>query len=1360
MLVLPGPVALSHSRKEQLLHSFNQDFVLARLPTTVLEITAIYLHYIDPISSAAAKLSTENSPERRALDLLLDYETPPDLGNPSIKALVNSVSSHAIPPSTLLIYVIPRPGTMSPWSSKATDIARVCELGNSVKRIERGVLYSITTSNVHVLQDTIQNYADKLHDRMTEVFLLSTPQRNHLFEYHSPLPLVYIDLINHDGSTDPDRAHKKLQRANKDLGLALANDEIAYLVTAFASPNSLVRNPTDVELFMFAQVNSEHCRHKIFNAHWTIDGLPKDSSLFSMIRYTHKVSPKYTVSAYSDNAAVLEGAEAAMVWSPDPATKQWHLKSEKNYFLVKVETHNHPTAVSPFPGAATGSGGEIRDEGAVGKGSKPKAGLAGFNVSDLLIPEFRQPWELDVGRPSHIASALDIMLEAPIGSAAFNNEFGRPCITGYFRTLTISIPTDNSCQIRGYHKPIMIAGGVGSVRPQDAMKTGITPGAYLVVLGGPAMLIGLGGGAASSLSSGESSVELDFSSVQRGNPEMQRRAQMVIDACTSLGQHSPIESIHDVGAGGLSNALPELVHDAGLGAQIELRDIPSSESGLSPMQIWCCEAQERYVLGIAPEMLDRFTAIAVRERCPFAVVGHSTSNQQLILTDRDNGTTPIDLPMNVLFGKPPKLSRVSNTRTQKLPPFDHSLVSYDSAANVLSTAIERVLNLPSVASKSFLITIGDRTVTGQIARDQMVGPWQVPVADVGVTISSLGENVVTGEAMAMGEKPVVALISAASSARMAVAEALTNLIAADIVDLARVRLSANWMAAPDQPGEGADLYEAVQAIGLDLCPALGISIPVGKDSMSMSMKWKDGMMENQVTAPLSLAITAFAPVRNVHRTWTPQLQDLQNKTVLVLLDLAAGKQRLGGSALAQVYGYVGDDAPNIEDASVLRNSVAAINELHSHAEELVLAYHDRSDGGVFTTVVEMMFAGRLGVNMSLNNISETDTSHIQALFNEELGAVIQIKETDLGRVTDIFISNNLPKDALKVIGTVTTNQVLTIEQKGTTLYRATRADIQQMWSSTSYRIQSIRDNPNCARQEFENIVSDTDRGLYYNLTFDTSSIPTPLSTRPKVAILREQGVNGHAEMAFGFHLAGFSSVDVHMTDIINGDITLDSFVGIAACGGFSYGDVLGAGNGWAKSVLLHKDVREEFRRFFAERIDTFALGACNGCQFLTRIKEVIPGTECWPTFQQNLSEQFEARFSQVEVLAKHEGAKSIFLGEMEGSQLPVAVAHGEGRAVFEKPEDLHRLEKLGLVGVRFIDGHGLPAERYPANPNGSPRGIAGVITPNGRVLAIMPHPERVILKEACSWYPVIEAKEWGEFGPWLQIFKSARRWVG
>ena len=1358
MLVLPGPIALSEFRKERLLQNIKQKLALSKLPTTLLEITAIYVHYVHTTKSELQQeLSSRESPQRQALDLLLEYETPPDLRNAPMTAITESLTSEDAPSSSLFVYVIPRPGTTSPWSSKATDIAMVCGLGDTVERIERGIVYLISGSDIDLVRQAIDTYADELYDRMTETLLLSPPQQSQLFEHHAPLPLVSIDLISCGNLED---ARRKLQKANKDLGLALANDEITYLVNAFASPNSLIRNPTDVELFMFAQVNSEHCRHKIFNADWTINYTPQSSSLFNMIRNTHKVSPKYTVSAYSDNAAVLEGAEIASVWSPDPRTKIWTLSLEKNYFLAKVETHNHPTAVSPFPGAATGSGGEIRDEGAVGKGSKPKAGLAGFNVSDLLIPSLRRPWELDVGRPSHIASALDIMLQAPIGSAAFNNEFGRPCITGYFRTLTIQVPDGKGgTWVRGYHKPIMIAGGIGSVRPVHARKTGITEGAHLIVLGGPAMLIGLGGGAASSLASGESSVELDFSSVQRGNPEMQRRAQMVIDACTALGDRNPIQSIHDVGAGGLSNALPELVHDAGLGAKFELRDVPSAETGLSPMQIWCCEAQERYVLAIAPEMLCGFTAIAERERCPFAVVGHATAEQRLVLADRDNGTTPIDLPMDVLFGKPPKLSRVAERSERSLLPFDATLISYDSSPTILATAIDRVLSLPSVASKSFLITIGDRSVTGQVARDQMVGPWQVPVADVGVTYSSLGENIITGEAMAMGEKPVLALISPASSARMAVAEALTNLVAADITDLARVRLSANWMAAPDQPGEGADLYEAVQAIGLDLCPTLGISIPVGKDSMSMRMKWKEGKVEKEVVAPLSLVITAFAPVENVHRTWTPQLQNVQETTVLVLIDLASGKQRLGGSAVAQVFGEVGNEAPDVEDPVILKGYVAAMKELHV-GDDPVLAYHDVSDGGLIATVTEMMFAGRLGVNMVLDEISgKGDRDIVQSLFNEELGAVIQIKQSDLDRLKKIFASHNLPASTLKLIGEVTANQILTIERDGTTLYKATRADLQQTWSLTSYHIQSLRDNPDCARQEFENIVNNNDGGLWYKLTFDMSSIPPSFSSRPKVAILREQGVNGHAEMAFGFHLAGFSPVDIHMTDIINGNVTLDSFLGIAACGGFSYGDVLGAGNGWAKSVLLHKDVREQFRRFFAERNDTFALGICNGCQFLTRIKEVIPGTEFWPTFQRNLSEQFEARFSQVEIVT-NKTTKSIFLQGMKGSQLPIAVAHGEGRAVFKRPNDIEKLESSGLVGVRYIDDRGDPAQRYPANPNGSPRGIAGVTTLDGRVLALMPHPERLVLKEACSWYPSEEAKEWGEFGPWLQLFRSARQWVG
>lgn len=1360
MFVLPGPVALSQFRKERLIRNVNQRLHGSQLPTSVLEITAIHIHYVDPTTSLAdtSCLSSNDSTIGKSLDILLDYDTPPDTANPRVRELLDAICSSKLPEASLLLYVIPRPGTISPWSSKATDIAKVCGLDGIVERIERGIVYSIAASNVKLLRDNPHVYVSEFYDRMTEVFLLSQPNQNDLFERHPPAPLLSIDLIN-DGPFNQTEARMKLQKANKDLGLALANDEIEYLVKAFASPNSLLRNPTDVELFMFAQVNSEHCRHKIFNADWTIDNIPKTLSLFSMIRNTHKLSPKYTISAYSDNAAVLQGTDTAVQWAPQSSSRIWTAHLEQSYFLAKVETHNHPTAVSPFPGAATGSGGEIRDEGAVGKGSKSKAGLAGFSVSDLLIPGYHQPWELDVGRPSHIASALDIMLEAPIGSAAFNNEFGRPCITGYFRTLTIKLEdVDGKEQIRGYHKPIMIAGGLGKVRPQHALKTGISEGAHLVVLGGPAMLIGLGGGAASSLSSGESSVELDFSSVQRGNPEMQRRAQMVIDACAALGDETPIQSIHDVGAGGLSNALPELVHDAGLGAQFELRDIPSSEAGLSPMQIWCCEAQERYVLAISPQQLSVFKAIALRERCPFAVVGHATKEPQLVLTDRDSGTTPIDLPMEILFGKPPKMSRNANSQKHNLLVFDASLASYDSGPNILANAIERVFNLPSVGSKSFLITIGDRTVTGQVARDQMVGPWQVPVSDVGVTFSSLDENTLSGEAMAMGERPTVALISAASSARMAVAEALTNLVAADIVDLARVRMSANWMAAPDHPGEGAALYEAVQAIGLDLCPALSISIPVGKDSMSMRMKWKDGDSEKEVIAPVSLVITAFAPVSNIHRTWTPQLQNVQEKTVLVFIDLASGKRRLGGSALAQVFRQLGDEAPDVEAPDILKSFINAAKKLHAQ-DDLVLAYHDRSDGGLITTIAEMMFAGRLGVKLVLDELGgNTDKDIVSTLFSEELGSVIQVRERDLDMVKQIFEGVDFPIASLLVIGEITIPQKLVIKKDGIILYTATRAELQQKWSSTSYYMQSLRDNPDCARQEFEDILSETDRGLWYNLTFDPSPLPSILTTKPLVAILREQGVNGHAEMAYSFQLAGFTPIDVHMTDIINGDVTLDSFVGIAACGGFSYGDVLGAGNGWAKSVLLHKDVREEFRQFFSVRTDTFAIGACNGCQFLTRIKQLIPGAGCWPIFQRNLSEQFEARFSQVEVGITHD--KSIFLKDMEGSQLPIVIAHGEGRATFEHPEHLGELEESGLVGIRYIDAAGNPANRYPTNPNGSPNGIAGVISPNGRVLALMPHPERVILKEACSWYPVKEAESWGEFGPWLQLFRSARRWVG
>jgi phosphoribosylformylglycinamidine synthase len=1192
------------------------------------------------------------------------------------------------------------------------------------------------------------------------------PSFDTLFGTHPPLPVSQVDL--HSPTATP---RESLETANNVLGLALDQSEVEYLLNTFSKSGPCPRNPYDVELFMFAQVNSEHCRHKQFNASWTIDGEEKPHSLFGMIRNTHNSSPQYTISAYSDNAAVLQGNDAVF-WAPNPKTNQWEATREQVNFLTKVETHNHPTAVSPYPGAATGSGGEIRDEGAVGRGSKPKAGLAGFNVSDLLIPGHRQPWELDVGKPNHIASSLDIMIEAPIGSAGFNNEFGRPCTLGYFRTLTTRVSTDEGEEIRGYHKPIMLAGGLGTVRPVHAMKLNglIEPDAYLIVLGGPAMLIGLGGGAASSIASGEGSVDLDFASVQRGNPEQQRRAQMVIDACAALGEDSPIRSIHDVGAGGLSNALPELVHDAGLGATFELREVGSADNGMSPLQIWCCEAQERYVMAVAESGLKTFQEIAQRERCGFSVVGRAQGGkeeeQRLVLTDRDSKKNPkvIDLPMSALFGKPPRMHRNVQSRKLRLPSFDNSLKSYLSHTGedkLVGEAVDRVLHLPSVGSKGFLITIGDRTVTGLITRDQMVGPWQVPVSDVSVTATALLEGVTTGEAMAMGEKPTLALISPAASARMAVAESLMNLIASDIQDgIPRVRLSANWMAAGSHPGEGAALYEAVEAIGIDLCPKLGISIPVGKDSMSMKMKWNENGSVEEVIAPISLVITAFAAVGDIGKTWTPQLQRIKGSK-LVFVDLAQRNVAMGGSAVAQVFNQVGDVAPDVRNVDEFKAFFDACKQ--ARRATLVQAYHDRSDGGLFTTIVEMAFAGRVGVDVDLKDYAKSSNVEdvVPALFNEELGAVFQVKESDLAAFKTTFTSAGVSEYNIITVGDIkpiSSGQDISFTFSGTPIFSAPRGALQQAWASTSHSMQRLRDNPACADHEYASTISDSDPGLHYNLTFSPSApLAASLSpNKPRVAILREQGVNSHAEMAFAFHLAGFIPIDVHMTDIITRRVSLSNFIGLAACGGFSYGDVLGAGAGWAHSVLLHPDTRREFEAFF-NRKDTFALGVCNGCQFFSRLKNLIPGADDWPSFQRNESEQYEARMCMVKV-ASPESQPSVFLNKMSGSSLPIAVAHGEGRAVFESKQHQQSLEARGGVVVRYINNDGNETERYPANPNGSPRGVAGVQSRDGRVLAMMPHPERTVLGGTGSW---LDERMRGErVGAWVGLFKGVREWVG
>ncbi|KEY75140.1 hypothetical protein S7711_01591 [Stachybotrys chartarum IBT 7711] len=1282
-----------------------------------------------------------------------------ETGIERVKQLVEADSLREEPSSratdkTLVFFITPR-NTPSPWSSKATSIAQVCGVQAT---IERGRV--VTIEFEEPFTGDVSAFKDEIHDRMTESFAETRPEPANIFVEGERASLAVVDIFADSRGPLP-----ALQDYNKQMGLGLDQPNMEYLVAQY---KRLGRPPNDVELFMFAQVNSEHCRHHVFNASWTIDGTPKDDSLFGMIKHTHKSNPNFVISAYSDNAAVLSGDEGNF-WAPDYATGSWKLTKEIVQPLIKVETHNHPTAISPFPGAATGSGGEIRDEGAVGRGSAPKAALCGFWVSDMLIPGKKQPWELDIGRPGHYASSLDIMLEAPIGSARFNNEFGRPVLTGTFRTLLTNAVNPDSTDYRGYHKPIMIAGGIGSVRPQHALKDPalVLDGAHVIVLGGPAMLIGLGGGAASSNTGSEDTADLDFDSVQRGNPEMERRAQMVINTCVALGQESPIAFIHDVGAGGLSNALPELVKDAGFGGKFELRQVESADSSMSPLQIWCNEAQERYVLLVNRDGLNRFTSICRRERCGFSVVGNavardSDGNAKLVLTDREPTVQPpidpIDLPMDVLFPPGRRISKDVQTVKKNLRPFDaakslreqHGLTDLSA---MIKKATELVFSLPSVGSKMYLITIGDRTVGGLTARDQLVGPWQTPVADVAVTLTSFATDnkARRGEAMAMGEKPTLALISAAASARMAVAESLMNLGAADIKpgdahgDLKRVKLSANWMAAVNHPGEGAELYEAVEAIGKDLCPALGISIPVGKDSTSMKASWKDKETKEakSVTAPVSLVISAFSLVEDVRSTWTPQLRRVEDvgESVLLYVDLAKGHKAMGGSALAQTLGQVGNEAPD---------------------EDLVLAYHDISDGGLITAVAEMMFAGRCGAGLSLDDLARSEGEVLDALFNEELGAVFQVRLQDEKRFNKFFATCGPPHGLIRTIGYVRAadKESLLIKHRGKTLFDLDRVTLHQWWAGTSYEMQKLRDNPACAQSEYDALSDVRDPGLRYQLKFDPAdiSLPTVISwkgmlTRPRVAILREQGVNGHAEMAFAFRAAGFDAVDVHMSDILNG-FSLDGFRGLAACGGFSYGDVLGAGSGWAQSILMHSNARRTLESFF-KRTDTFTIGVCNGCQMLARLKELIPGAESWPTFVENSSAQFEARYSMVKI---EETKNSVFFSDMSGSALPIVVSHGEGRAHFSSPSGLRDINDAGLVPMRYTDNYGAVTDKYPYNPNGSPEGIAAVRSRDGRVVAMMPHPERTIMGTVGSWMP--SGLKDNQYGPWFRLFLNARKWVG
>ncbi len=1297
MLILPGSTALSASRLTKLLAQLRHD------EPDVRGLTAHYVHFVDTERTLSAA-------ERAQLEAVLDYG--------------NKAPEHD---AVEMRVVIPRPGTISPWASKATDIAHNCGL-TAIHRIERGVVYRIETQGGKPLTAGQRAAVDALlHDRMTEAVVDCLEDALVLFTTTEPRPMRTVDVLQ--------GGREALVQANRDWGLALSNDEIDYLLSNFLN---LQRNPSDVELMMFAQANSEHCRHKIFNADWVINGKEQAKSLFGMIRNTYHHAPQGILSAYKDNASVIEGARGGRFF-PD-ADGVYRAHEEGVHILMKVETHNHPTAISPFPGAATGAGGEIRDEGATGRGSKPKAGLTGFSVSNLRIPGAEQPWEKDYGKPERIVSALQIMIEGPLGAAAFNNEFGRPNICGYFRTYEQEAPAATGSRLRGYHKPIMIAGGLGNIRAEHVQKRTIAEDDLLIVLGGPAMLIGLGGGAASSVASGASAFDLDFASVQRGNPEMERRCQEVIDRCWAMGDNNPIVSIHDVGAGGISNAFPELVNDAGRGARFELRAVPNDEPGMSPMEIWSNEAQERYVLAIAPERLEEFQALCERERAPFAVVGVATKEQHLTVGDAHFDNTPVDLPMDVLLGKPPKMLRDVQHQHVQRPALDFAGVS-------LKEAVYRVLRLPAVADKKFLITIGDRSITGMVARDPLVGPWQVAVADVGVTTLTLDSY--RGEAMAMGERSPLALIDAPASGRMAVAEAITNIAAAPIAQLGDIRLSANWMAAAGLPGEDALLFDTVKAVGEELCPRLGIAIPVGKDSLSMKTVWQQGGQAREMSAPLSLIISAFAPVTDVRHVLTPQLCTDAGDTDLILIDLGKGRQRLGGSALAQVYNQVGREAPDLDDADALKAFFAVIQALN--ADRLLLAYHDRSDGGLLATLAEMAFAAHCGLDVSLNLLGE---DALAALFAEELGAVIQVRHCDTDSVLMALREAGLGNYS-HVIGTLRDDDRLVFTQHGKVLLDERRVDLQRAWSETSFHMQRLRDNAECAQQEYDALLQADDPGLSVNLSYDMeANVAAPFiasGLRPKVAILREQGVNGQIEMAYAFTRAGFDAVDVHMSDIIAGRVTLDAFQGLVACGGFSYGDVLGAGGGWAKSIRFNPRALEQFGSFFL-REDVFGLGVCNGCQMLSQLADLIPGAAHWPRFMRNRSEQFEARVAMVEVME----SPSIFLQGMAGSTMPIAVAHGEGRVEFAQGVDADAVAEGGLVALRYVDHALRSTEHYPFNPNGSVHGMTGFTSEDGRFTIMMPHPERVFRAVQHSWRP----KGWGEDGPWMRMFRNARVWLG
>lgn len=1339
MLILPGSNALSAFRSQRLLSQ------LQAVAPSIAAVQGRFYHFID----TSAPLSTDDT---QRLSAMLTY------GEPALETLYEGVTEE--------FFVIPRLGTISPWASKATDIAHNCGMAH-VHRIERGVGYTVVLKSgilgssigaaKKLTTEELEAVSALLHDRMTESVLRSADDAQHLFNELEGKQLESIDVLG--------AGRDALVRANTELGLAMSEDEVDYLHDAFTKAQ---RNPTDVELMMFAQANSEHCRHKIFNADWIIDGVKQDKSLFGMIKNTHQLNPRGTVVAYSDNSSIIEGATVTRFFPRDG--QEYGASTELTHTLMKVETHNHPTAISPFPGASTGAGGEIRDEGATGRGAKPKAGLTGFTVSNLLLPDAQRPWEnaSDVtkgerseaiyGKPERIASPLQIMIDGPIGGAAFSNEFGRPVLGGYFRAYEQNVGAANA--VYGYHKPIMIAGGIGNISAKHTHKDEIPVGSLLIQLGGPGMRIGMGGSAASSMATGTNTADLDFDSVQRGNPEMERRAQEVINGCWQLGEDNPIISIHDVGAGGLSNAFPEIVNDAKRGAIFDLRKVPLEESGLAPKEIWSNESQERYVLAISPDNLAKFASLCERERCPFAVVGTATEERQLKLIDDQAGNAPVDMPMDVLLGKPPKMLRDVAHVKNTFPAVDLTGIELPEAAR-------RVLLNPTVADKSFLITIGDRTVGGMTVRDQMVGPWQVPVADCAVTAMSYEGFV--GEAMAMGERTPLAVIDAAASGRMAVGEAITNIAAAAIADISDIKLSANWMAACGQPGQDAALFDTVKAVGMELCPALGVSIPVGKDSLSMRTTWNDEGQNKAVISPVSLIVSSFAPVVDVRRSLTPQLRTDSGDTALILVDLGRGKNRLGASILAQVTQQLGDSVPDVDSPQDLKAFFVAIQQLNQDGK--LLAYHDRSDGGLFATLTEMAFAGRTGVSVNLDILTmegehasdwgdaknwagqvaeRRNEMTLRALFSEELGAVIQVRADDKSAVMNVLRDQGLGACS-HIIGKLNDRGAIEFTRDAKVIYNESRSSLHRLWSETSWRIARLRDNPACADMEYDRLLDELDIGMTPKISFNLDeNVAAPFiatGKRPRVAILREQGVNSHIETAWVMHQAGFTAIDVHMSDLIAGRAKLDDFHGIIAVGGFSYGDVLGAGEGWAKTILFNPQLSDQFAKFFA-RLDTFGLGVCNGCQMMSNLKSIIPGAQAWPKFTRNKSEQFEARFGMVEVL----DSPSIFFDGMAGTQAPIAIAHGEGFADFSLTGDIDAAHKA----MRFVNNRGEPTEVYPFNPNGSPGGLTSVTTDDGRFTVLMPHAERVFRAAVHSWAP----ESWGDESPWMRMFRNARKWVG